>query len=89
MYETKAVLVSSSIFLPVATSFCINQAHAKTKVGRLSEIKNQSPCEYKKYCLKGGESYYLVDEGIVCCNCSWLYGRKRCEKYRRQDLVRF
>ena len=24
--------------------------------------------EYKKYCLKGGEYYYLVDEDFVGCN---------------------
>ena len=46
-----------------------------------SEIKSESRCqkEYKKYCLNGGECYYLVDEDFVACNCAWLYGGKRCE----------
>ena len=35
----------------------------------------------KKYCLNGGDCYYLIDEDIVSCNCTWLYGGKRCEKY--------
>ena len=53
-----------------------------------SENKNQSPCEkeYKKYSLKGGDCHYLVDEeGIVCCNCTCLYGGRRCENYMCLD----
>ena len=46
-------------------------------------IKSERPCkkEYKKYCLNGGECYYLVDEENVACNCTWMYGEKRCEKH--------
>ena len=81
MCETKAVLVS--ILLLVAASFCIYQDHTENKVGHHSKIKSESPCEkeYKKYCLNAGECYYLVDEDTVGCNCTWLYGGKRCEKY--------
>ena len=79
MCETKAVVVSISLFLLVAASFCIYQAQTEKKVGYYSEIKSESPCNkgYKKYCLNGGDCYYLVDEDIVACNCTWLYGGKR------------
>ena len=78
MCETKAVVVSISIILLVTASFYIYQAQTKNKVGHHSKIKSQGPCEneYKKYCLNGGECYYLVDEDIVGCNCTWLYGGK-------------
>ena len=64
MCETKAVVVSISIFLLVVASFGIYQAHTENKVGHQSKIKIQGPCEnkYKNYCLNGGECYYLVDE---------------------------
>ena len=57
---------------------------AETKVGQHSEVKSESPYEkeYKKYCMNRGECYYLVDEVIVACNCTWLYRRKRCERYK-------
>ena len=63
--------------------------NSKKKVGHHSEIKTESPCgkNCKKYCLNGGEGYYLVDEGIAGCNCTWLYGGKRCEKYMWWTLV--
>ena len=63
--------------------FYTYQVNSETKVGHHSEIKSESPCEkeYKKYCMNGGECYYLVDEDIVACNCIWLNGGKRCEKY--------
>ena len=87
MCETTAVVASMSIILLVAASFCINQAHTENKVGHHSKIKSQGPCEneYKKYCLNGGECYYLVDEDMVGSNCAWLYGGKRCGKYMRWD----
>ena len=71
---------NSQLDLDVAASFCIYQAHTENKVGQHREIKSESPCdkEYKKYCMNGGERYYLVDENIVACNCTWLYGEKRC-----------
>ena len=83
MCETKAVVVSISLCLLVAASFRINQAYTENKVGHHSKIKSQGPCEneYKKYCLNGGKCYYIVDEGILGCNCTWLYGGKRCETY--------
>ena len=83
MCETKAVLVSISILLLVAaTRFWIYQAHTENKEGHHSKIKSQGPCEneYKKYCLNGGDCYYLVEVDIVGCNCTWLYGGKLCEK---------
>ena len=87
MCEIKAVVVSISIILLVAASLCIYQAQTENKVGHHSEIKSQGPCEndYKKNCLNGGECYYLVDEDIVGCNCTCLYGGKRCEKYMWWD----
>ena len=83
MCEIKAVVVSISIILLVATSFCIYQDQTENKEGYHSEIKSEHPCEiqYKKYCMNGGECFYLVDEDIVACNCTWMYGGKRCEKY--------
>ena len=78
MCETKTILVSLSLILPVAASFCINQAHTVNRVAHHSGIKSQSPGEnqYKKFCLNGGDGYYLVDGCIVGCNYSWLYGAK-------------
>ena len=85
MCKTKTVVVSLSLILLLAASCCIYQAHTENKVGRHSKIKSQGPCEneYKKCCLNGGVCYYLVDEDIVGCNCTGLYGGKRCEKYMR------
>ena len=83
MCETKAVVVSISLILPVAASFCICQAHTENKAGH--HIRITKPCpsenEYKTYSLNGGYCYYLVDEDILGCNCTWLNGGKRCEKY--------
>ena len=74
MCETKALVVSISIFLLEAASFYIYQAHTEEKVGHHNKKKSQGPCEneYKKYCLNSGECYYLVDEDVVGCNCTWL-----------------
>ena len=87
MCDTKAVVVSISLFLLVAESFCIYQAQTENKVGHHSKIKSQGPCEneYKKYCLNGGECYYLIDEDIEECSYTWLYGRKRFEKHMWWD----
>ena len=72
MCDTKAVVVSISLFLLVAASFCIYQAQTGNKVGHRSKMKCQGPREneYKKYCLNGGECYYLVVEDIVGCYCT-------------------
>ena len=80
MCEIKTVLIVAALLL-AATGFYIYQVNAK--VGHYSEIKIESPCgkEYKKYCMNGSDSYYLVDEDLVACNCTWLYRGKRCEKY--------
>ena len=74
MCETKAAVVSISVILLVAASFCIYQAHTENKVLHFSKIKSQGPCENecKKYWLNGGECYYLVDEDIVGSNCTSL-----------------
>ena len=87
MCDTKAVLVSISLILLVAASFCIYQAHTENKVGRHCEIKSQDPCEKEsnKNCLNGGGCCYLEDEDIVGCSCTWLHGGKRCEKYMWWD----
>ena len=81
MCEIKNVLTDAVLLLATA-GFCTNQVNSETKVGQLREIKIESPCKkkYKKYCMNRGECYYLVDEDIVACNCTWLYGGKRCEK---------
>ena len=77
MCEIKTVLFVAAL-LSAATCFCIYQVNPK--VGHHSEIKSESPGgeEYKKYCLNGGECYYL---DIVGCNCTWLNGGKRCELF--------
>ena len=82
MCEIKTVLFVAALLL-AATDFCIYQVNLGKKVGHHSKIKSESPCkkEYKKYCLNGGECYYLVDEDVVACSCIWLYGGKRCRKY--------
>ena len=80
MCETKTVIIVAALLI-VATGFCVYQVNPK--VGQHSEIKSESPCEkeYKKYCMNGGKCFYLVDEDIAACNCTWMYGGKRCEKY--------
>ena len=78
MCERKTVLISVSLILPVAASFCINQTHKENELGHQNKIKSEN--EYKMYCLNGGKRYYLVDEGFVGCNYTWLFGGKRCEK---------
>ena len=82
MCEIKTVIIVAALLL-VATRFCVYQVKSEKKVGQHSEIKSESPCEkeYKKYCMNGGECFYLVDEDIAACNCSLMYGGKRCEKY--------
>ena len=82
MCEVKTVLFVAALLL-AATGFCIYQENSQNKVGHYSEIESESPCgkEYKKYCMNGGECFYLVYEDFVACNCTWLKGRKRCEKY--------
>ena len=75
MCEVKAVVVSISLILLVAASFCIYQAHTESKVAHHSKIKSQrtSENEHKKFCLNGRECYYLVVEDIVGCKCTWLH----------------
>ena len=83
MSENKRVLLFAALLL-AATGFCIYRETSEKKVGHHSEIKSEGPCEkreYKEYCFNGGEGYCLVDEDIVACKCTWLYGGKRCEKY--------
>ena len=82
MCATKTVPVSLSLIFLVAASFCIYQAHAENKVGHHSQINCQGLCENgcQKFRVNGGECYYLVDESMVDCNFSWLYGGNRCEE---------
>ena len=82
MCEMKTVLIVA-ILLLTAAGFYTYQVNSETKVGQHSEINSESPFEkeYKKYCLNGGEGFYRVYEDNVACNCTWLYGGKRCEKY--------
>ena len=82
MREMKTVLVPVFLILLVTASFGMYWVYPEEKVGQYSEIKSQNLCEneYKKYCLNGGECYYLIDENIVGCNCTWFCGGKRCEK---------
>ena len=82
MCEIKTVLIVAVLLL-AATGFYVHQLNSLKRVGHHSEIKNESPCEkeYKKYCLNGGECYYLVDEDIVTCNCTRLSGGERCQKH--------
>ena len=86
MCGIKTVLTVAALLL-AATGFCIYQVNSEKKEGRRSEIKSESPCEkeYKNYCLNGGECYFLVDEDIVGCNCTLLFGGERCEKYMWWD----
>ena len=82
MCEIKTILIVA-VLLWAVTGFCIYQVKSEKKMGHHSEMKSESPSEneYKKYCLNGGECYFIVDEEVVVCNCTWLYGGKRCEKY--------
>ena len=82
MCEIKTVSIVAVLLL-AAAGFYTYQENSETKVGQHSELKSENPCEneYKKYCMNGGECYYLADEDIVRCICPWLSGGKRCEKY--------
>ena len=81
MCENKTVIIAAALLS--AAGFCIYQLNSEKKLGHNSHLKSESPCEieYKKYCLKVSKCYHLFDEDIVGCNCTWLYGGKRCEKY--------
>ena len=63
MCEIETVLIIAVLLL-AAAGFYTYQVNSETKVRQHREIKSESPCEkeYKKYCMNGGESYYLVDE---------------------------
>ena len=89
MCEIKIVIIVAALLL--AAGFGIYQVNSDKKVGHHSEIKSERPCEkeYKKYCLNGDECYCLVDEKIVACNCTWLYGKKRGENYMWLTQVTF
>ena len=71
MCEIKTLLTVSALLL-AGTGFCIYGVNPK--VEHHSEIMGESPCEkeYKKYYLNGGECYYLVDEDIGGCKCTWF-----------------
>ena len=82
MCEMKTLLVSDGLISLVTASFCMYSVYSEKNAGQYSEIKIQNPCEneYKKFCLSSGECYHLNDEDNLGCNCTWLYGGKRCEK---------
>ena len=75
MREIKTVLIVEA-FLLAATGFCIYQKNSEKKMGHHSGIESENPCEreHKKFSLNGGECFYLDDEDIVACNCTWLDG---------------
>ena len=79
----KTILVSVGLILLVSASFFMYWVYPEKNVGQDSEIKTQNLCEneYMKFCLNGGECYYLLDEDIVGCICTWFYGGERCEKH--------
>ena len=81
MCEIETVLIVANVLL-AAMDFCIYQLKSGKKLGHNSHLEsgNLFAKEYKKYCLNGGECDYLVEEHIVACNGTWLYGGKRCEK---------
>ena len=80
MCEMKFVLINAVLVLAAAGFYTWQ---VKPKVEQHREIKSEGPCEkeYKKYGMNGGECFYLVDEDFAACNCTWMYGGKRCEKY--------
>ena len=80
MSEIKTVLIVAVLLIAAAGFYT---CQVIPKVEQHSEIKSESPCEkeYKKFCMNGGESFYLVDEDSAASNCTWIYGGKRCEKY--------
>ena len=81
MCEMKTVLVSVCLIILVTASFWMYWVYPEKNVGQHSEIKIQKlfENEYKKNCLNGGQCYYLIDEAIVRCICTWFYGGKCCE----------
>ena len=73
MCEIKTVLIFAVLLLAAAGFY---KCQVNPKVGQHREAKSENPCEkgYRNYCMNRGDSYYLVDEDIVACNCTWLYG---------------
>ena len=72
MCEIKTVLIVAVLVLAAAV-FYTYQVNSEKKVGQHRDIKSESPCgkDYEKYCMNGGDCYYLVDEDILACNCTW------------------
>ena len=66
MCEIKTLLIVA-VLLIAAAGFYTCQVNPK--VEQHSEIKSESPCEkeYKKYCMNGGECYYLDDLDVHGC----------------------
>ena len=67
MCEKKTDLVSVCLILLVRASFCMYWVCPEKNVVQNSGIKIKNLCEsgYKKYCLNGGECYYLINEDTV------------------------
>ena len=79
MCEIKTVIIVAVLLL-AADGFYTYQVNPKWDNIEKSKVKLLAK-KSTKYYENGGECYYLVDEDILACNCTWLYGRKRCEKY--------
>ena len=81
MCEKKTVLVCVCLILLVTASFCKNWVHSEKKSGTTERNQNTKSLrtKYKDKCLNV-EYYYVLDEAIVGCVCSWLYERRGCEK---------
>ena len=70
MSETKTVLIVAALLL-AAMGLCIYQVKTEKKWDTIAKSKVKVLAKkYKKYCLNGGECFYLVDEDIAACNCT-------------------
>ena len=81
MCEIKYKKIATALYL--AAGSCTYQVKSEKNVRHHSEIKSESVCEkeYKKYCLNGGECFYLFGEVFVGCYSTSFFGGNRCEKY--------
>ena len=83
MCEMKTLLVFVCLFFLLTASFDMYWVYPDKNVGQYSGNKIHNPCEkeYKRFCLNGSECFYLIDEEIVGCNCTWFNGGKLCKNY--------
>ena len=73
MCENKILLLVAAILL-TASGFCKYQVNSENKLTHHCEFKSERPCdkEERKYCLNGGECYYLISESSMGCKCTWF-----------------